>query len=139
MKNVLESELGKTGMTLETVDGLTILNLGDEINLVDLSFLWSALYGTERKSLEWQLLFNSDQLLINFTKVEYIDQISNEFSELDKEYQRVKGKGIIFCGIQEKIENVIKFTSGADYNKLIIFDTWEVALDYYWNQKGQEH
>ena len=139
MKKVLESELGKTGMNLETVDGLTILNLGDEINLVDLGFLWSALYGTERKSSEWQLLFNSDQLLIDFTKVVYIDQISNEFSELDKEYKRVKGKGIIFCGIQEKIEDVIKFTSGEDYNKLIIFDTREIALDYYLNQKGQEH
>jgi anti-anti-sigma regulatory factor len=136
MENGWTNDLDKLEFTFESIGEILILTVGKFYSLLDYGFMWTVVYGAEKKLPEWQLIFNPDQLIIDFSHFEGMDQMGGEFFQLNEEYKTLKGKEILFCGINEKTDRFFRQFLEEEYLKFKQIDTKENAIQLYLSKKN---
>ena len=137
MKEGWSNNLDELNLIIETKGDIVILRMGEFYTLRDYGFMWTAVNGEEEKRPEWQVLFDPDQLIIDFSKFQKVDQMSGEFFQLRDNYKTFKGKEIIFCGISKATDSFFRFLLEEEYLKFKQLETREKAIEYYLAQKNK--
>ncbi|MFC5270587.1 hypothetical protein [Adhaeribacter terreus] len=133
----LIDKLNGLNFSLEETGDITILNFGKDYEIQEYGFIWDIIHESKKHPSEVDFLFKSDQLILDFSNLNYIDQTGGEFTVLNETYKVLKGKEILFCGINENIEFIFKMISEEEYSKLLKFETREKAIEYYRAQKNK--
>ena len=105
-------------ITEEKKDGITICNIGGEININTSPQL--------RKSFESFVEAKTTKIVVDFSQVSYID--SSGLATFIELLQRLKKVGGTFriCSMSQKVKNIFEVTKL--YKLFEIFDTREAAL-----------
>ncbi len=137
MEEGWSNNLDELNLKIQTEGDIVILTVGEFYNLSDYGFMWTVVYGEEKKLPEWKALFNPDQLIIDFSKFKGMDQMGGEFFQLRDNYRVYKGKEILFCGILEKTDRFFTQFLGEEYLKFKQVETREKAIEFYLAQKNK--
>jgi hypothetical protein len=68
MENGWTTNLDELNLKVETTGDFVILTVGEFYSMRDFLFMTIVAYGNSSTNPEWQLLFNPDQLIIDFIK-----------------------------------------------------------------------
>lgn len=136
MENGWTNNLEELNLKIETKGDIVILTVGKFYSLSDYGFMWTVVYGEGKKLPEWKVLFDPDQLIIDFSEFQGMDQMGGEFFQLRDNYRTFKGKEILFCGITEKTDRFFTQFLEEEYLKFKQIETREKAIEYYLAQKN---
>lgn len=130
-----KDDITQNHWVISSIGDNVVLTAGESHDIIEYAFIWDLLNDAAEQAEAKKILFAAKHLIIDLSQSKYMGHVSCEYHALSKQYEAAKDKPIIFCGINQHLQEIFDLLQCSDIApNLFVLPTLQEALRYCKNQ-----